>query len=77
MIRTRAKTAIAMFGGAAALALTVGVGTVGVGPVGTGSTAPTHPPTSVAPARPDVVALAGHAGVHTATLANCIPGANC
>ena len=76
-MKAQAKTAIAMFGGAAALALTVGFGSVGVSPVGSGSTVTTHPSTSVAPAHPDAVAPAGHAGVHTATLTGCIPGANC
>jgi hypothetical protein len=76
-MKAQAKTTIATFGGAAALALTVGLGGVGVSPVGSGSTASTHPSTSVALARPDVVAPAGQAGVHPATLAGCIFGANC
>jgi hypothetical protein len=76
-MKAQAKTAIAMFGGAAALALTVGLGGVGVSSVGSESTATTHPSTSAAPAHPDVVAPAGHAGVHTAILTGCIPGANC
>ena len=76
-MKAQAKTAVAMFGGAAALALTVGFGGVGVSPVSSGSTATTHPSTSVAPAHPDVVAPAGHAGVHAAILTGCIAGANC
>jgi hypothetical protein len=76
-MKTPAKTAIAMFGGAAALALTVGFGGVAVSPVGSGSTVTTHPSTSVAPPHPHMVAPAGHAGVHTAILTGCIPGANC
>lgn len=75
-MKAQAKTAVAMFGGAAALALTVGFGGVGVSPVGSG-TATTHPSTSVARAHSDAVAPAGHAGVHTATLTGCISGANC
>jgi hypothetical protein len=76
-MKAQAKTAIAVFGGAATLALTVGFGGIGVGPMGGSSTMTTHPSTSVAPAHPDAVAPAGHAGVHTATLTGCIPGANC
>ncbi|HWF28297.1 MAG TPA: hypothetical protein VG327_07945 [Mycobacterium sp.] len=76
-MKAPAKTAITMFGGAAALALSVGFGGVGVSPVGSGSTATTHRSTSMAPAHPDTVAPAGHVGVHTATLTGCIPGANC
>jgi hypothetical protein len=69
------KTAIAMFSGAAALALTVGFGGIGVSQVGA-STAPTHP-SSVTMARPDAAAPASHGGVHPATLTGCISGANC
>jgi hypothetical protein len=76
-MRAQTKTTIARFGSAAALALTVGFGAVGVSPMGTQSTTTTHPSTSVAPAHPDVVAPAGHGGVHVATLTGCIPGANC
>ena len=75
-MKAQAKTAVAMFGGAAALALTVGFGGVGVSPVGSG-TVTTHPSTSVASVHPGAVAPAGHAGVHTATLTGCISGANC
>ena len=57
-MKAQAKTAIAMFGGAAALSLTVGFGSVGVSPVGSGSTVTTHPSTSVAPTHPDAVAPA-------------------
>ncbi|HTY34060.1 hypothetical protein [Mycobacterium sp.] len=58
------KTRIAIYGGTAALALTVGVGGVGVMPAGSASTT-----TASAPASP--------AGVHAAILTGCIPGANC
>ena len=75
-MKAQAKTAVAMFGGAAALALTVGFGGVGVSPVG-GGTVTTHPSTSVAPPHRQMVAPAGHAGVHTAILTGCIPRANC
>jgi hypothetical protein len=76
-MKTPAKTAIAMFGGAAALALSVGFGGVGVSPVGSESTATTHPSTSVAPPQLNAVTPAGHTAIHTATLTGCIPGANC
>jgi hypothetical protein len=76
-MKAQAKTAIAVFGGAATLALTVGFGGIGGSPVGGSSTMTTHPSTSVAPAHPDAVAPAAHAGVHTVTLTGCIPGANC
>lgn len=76
-MKAQAKTAIAVCGGAATLALTVGFGGIGVSPVGSSSTTTTHPSTSVAPAHPDAVAPAGHAGVHMGTLTGCIPGANC
>jgi hypothetical protein len=76
-MKAQAKTAFATFGGAAALALTVGFGGVGVSSIGSASTAPTNPSTSVAPARPDADAPAGQTGAHTATITGCIPGANC
>lgn len=63
------KAAITMFGGAAALAVTVGFGGLGVGPVGSAS--PRTQSSSVAPAP------AHHAGVHAATLTGCISGENC
>jgi hypothetical protein len=61
------KAAIAMFGGATALAVTVGFGGVGVGPAGGAS-----PTTQSVPP-----AAAHHPGVHAATLTGCIPGENC
>ena len=76
-MRARAKTATAMLGGAAALALTLGFGGVGTSPVASGLTATTHPPASVAPARPDVAVPAGHTGVHTAALTGCVVGDTC
>jgi hypothetical protein len=76
-MKAQAKATIAMFGGAAALAVAVGFGGVAISQVGGSATTTTHPSTSVTPARPDVDALAGHAGVHPATLTGCIPGANC
>jgi hypothetical protein len=72
-----AKTATVMFGRVAALALTVGFGGVAVSSVGSGSSVTTHPSTSAAPPNRQMVVPAGHAGVHTAILTGCIPGANC
>lgn len=63
------RAAIAMFGGAAALAVTVGFGGVGIGPVGSAS--PTTQSSPVAPVP------AHHAAVHAATLTGCISGENC
>lgn len=76
-MKAQAKTAVAMLGGAAALALTIGYGGVGVSPAGTAWTVTTHPSTSVAPARPHANAPADQGAVHPATLTGCIPGANC
>jgi hypothetical protein len=62
---------IAMFGGAAALALAVGFGGVGVSSMG-------DTPTTAHPA-PRVAAAPAHAapGVHYATLAGCVVGLDC
>ncbi len=74
-MKTRTETAMALFGGAAAVALTIGVGGVGVGPMG-GTSTTAHPSSSVAPALPDA-ATPGSTGIHLATLTGCIAGANC
>jgi hypothetical protein len=76
-MKAQAKTRFAVFGGAAAVALMVGLGGVGVNPASSPSTATTHQSTSVASARPHVDNPAAQSGVHTAVLAGCIPGANC
>ena len=76
-MKAQAKKALALFGGAAAVALTVGFGGVGVIPANSPSIAATHRATSVASTPPRVDAPAGQSGVHTAVLAGCIPGANC
>jgi hypothetical protein len=62
---------IAMFGGAAALALSVGFGGVGVSSMGEAPTT-THPAPRAAaiPANPAP-------GVHHATLAGCVVGLDC
>ncbi|WP_155765975.1 hypothetical protein [Mycobacterium colombiense] len=72
-MRTPIKKAIAVFGGAAAVVLTVGSGVGGVSPTSSASTAATHPSPGVTTTRPG----APEPGVHIATLAGCIPGANC
>lgn len=72
-MRTPIKKAIAMFGGAAAVVLTVGFGADGVSPTGNASTAAPHPSPSVTTTQPGTPGP----GVHIATLASCIPGANC
>jgi hypothetical protein len=60
---------IAIFGGAAALAVAVGFGGAGVGSLGDTSAA-THPAASVAPAN-------APSNVHSATLVGCISDLNC
>lgn len=72
-MRTPVKKAIAVFGGAAAVALAVGFGAVGISPTGSASTATTHQSPGVAASQPG----APPPGVHIATLAGCIPGGNC
>ncbi|HTX97074.1 MAG TPA: hypothetical protein VME67_20875 [Mycobacterium sp.] len=72
-MKAQTKTALAVFGGTAAVVLTVGFGGVGVSPTGEASMATTHASSSVAPARPDTTAP----GVHTATLAGCVAGLDC
>lgn len=72
-MKTPIMRTIAVFGGAATVALTVGSGVSGVSPTATGATTATHSPSAVAPARPDPAGP----GVHIATLVGCIPGANC
>jgi hypothetical protein len=60
---------MAMFGGAAALALVVGFGGVGVSSLGDNPPA-THP-------APRVAAAPANPAVHQATLAGCISGLDC
>ncbi len=75
-MKVHTRSTIAIFGGAAALALTVGFGGLGVNPAGDASTT-THSSSSVAPARPGPAAPGGGTSVHMATLTGCIAGANC
>lgn len=72
-MRPPIKKAIAAFGGAAAVVLMVGFGAAGVSPTGSAPTAATPPSPAVTTAQPGTPA----SGVHIATLAGCIPGANC
>jgi hypothetical protein len=76
-MNTPTKTMMAVLGGTAALAVTVGFGGLGASPVGDPSTPATHPSSSVAPALPDPASPASSGGVHIATLTGCISGANC
>ncbi len=71
------RTAVAIFGGAAALALTVGFGGIDLSPAGSASATPTHASSSVTQARPNAATPAPDAGVHTATLTGCIAGLDC
>jgi hypothetical protein len=76
-MKAQVKTAIAMFGGATALALTVGFGGLGVSPLSGAPTATTHASSSAMVARPGATAPAGGTVVHTATLAACVSGLDC
>jgi hypothetical protein len=67
------KTAIAGFGGAAAVVLTVGFGRVGISSTGGASATATHPSTSLTSAQPD----SATPGVHLATLTSCVAGLDC
>jgi hypothetical protein len=70
---TPIKKAIAVFGGAAAVVLAVGFGAAGVSQTGSAATTTTHPPASIAMPQPGTTVP----GLHVATLAACIVGANC
>jgi hypothetical protein len=72
-MRTPIKKAIVVSGGAAAVVLTVEFGAADVSPAGSATTAPAHPSANVATPLPGAPA----SGLHIATLAGCIPGANC
>jgi hypothetical protein len=76
-MKAHVKAAIAMFGGATALALTVGFGGVGVRPVSAAPTSTTHASSSATSARPDAAASTGGTGMHAATLAACVSGLDC
>ncbi|WP_167374025.1 hypothetical protein [Mycobacterium paraffinicum] len=62
------RTAVAVFGGMAAVALAVGFGGLGVSPTGA---AATHSPSAITSA-PSVAS-----GGHPATLAGCVSGLDC
>lgn len=72
-MRTTIRNALAVFGGAAAVGLTVGFGVSDVSPTGGASTPATHSSSGVATMQTGAPAP----GVHAATLTGCIPGANC
>lgn len=67
-MKAPARATIAMVGGAAALAVTVGLGAAGVAPAGSAS-----PTTQSSVAPPP----AHQSGIHAATLTGCIAGENC
>lgn len=74
-MKAQVKKAIAVFGGAAVLAATIGFG--GVSPVATASTPTPHPSPSATAAHPDAAAPVGGSGVHIATLTACVSGLDC
>ncbi|WP_156737997.1 hypothetical protein [Mycobacterium scrofulaceum] len=67
-MKAQMRTAVALFGGMAAVALAIGFGALGVSPAGA---AATHSPSGITPA-PAVAS-----GVHPATLAGCVSGLDC
>jgi hypothetical protein len=69
---TGTKNTIAVFGGAALLAVAVGFGGVGVNTPGNATTATTHPAPSAAPAPAKAAP-----NVHFATLTGCVSGLDC
>ena len=76
-MKAQVKTAIATFGGATALALTVGFGGVGVSPLSGTPAATTHASSSAMVARPGATAPVDGTVAHTATLAACVSGLDC
>lgn len=76
-MKAQVKKAIALFGGAAVLAATVGFGGVAVSLVSSASSPATHPSSSATVARLDATAPAGGTGAHAATLAACVSGLDC
>jgi hypothetical protein len=81
LMKSEARKAMAVFGGAAALVFAVGLGGLAEETFSDGSTAAT-PTTSVTPAHsaPSVPGqLTGSAGpgVHAATLVGCVSGLDC
>jgi len=76
-MRSQTKTAIKMFGSAAAIAAAVGLGGVGVNAAGsTPSTG--HALSSVIPAPAATGSSTGSgSGVHNATLTGCVSGLDC
>jgi hypothetical protein len=76
-MKAQVKKAIALFGGAAVLAATVGFVGIGASAATSASTATTHPSSSATVARPDTTAATGGSGVHHAILAACVSGLDC
>lgn len=74
-MKAQVKKAIAVFGGAAVLAATIGFG--GVSPVASASSPTPHPSPSATKAHPGATALAGGSSVHIATLTACVSGLDC
>jgi hypothetical protein len=75
-MKAQTKAAIAMFGGAAALVLTLGLGGAGVSPVGGAPTTATHQSSSAAPVHPNAAPASGTV-VHAANLTACVSGLDC
>jgi hypothetical protein len=75
--QTKTKTKTAMFGGAAALAPTVGFGGIGVHAATSAPTTTAHTSSSAALAAPNAATSGSADGVHVATLTSCIAGLDC
>lgn len=75
-MRSHARTALAIFGGAAAVAWTVGAGGLTT-TLMSDTSSTTHPSPNVVQEHQQVATPNGNDTVHIATLTGCIAGANC
>jgi hypothetical protein len=76
-MKAQTKTAIAMLGGEAALAVTVGFSGIGVNATGSTPTTTAHTSSGAAPPAPNATISGSGNGVHVATLTSCIAGLGC
>ncbi|ORW88442.1 hypothetical protein AWB92_22745 [Mycobacterium sp. IEC1808] len=74
-MKAQVKKAIAVFGGTAVLAATIGFGAVT--PVAAASSPTPHASPSATAAHPGATAPAGGSSVHIATLTACVSGLDC
>jgi hypothetical protein len=76
-MKAQVKKAIALFGGTAVLAASVGFVGVGVSPMAAASTPAAHPSPRAAVVHPDATAPVGGTDVHSAVLTACVSGLDC